>query len=211
VRPPLAFWDIAVVADGCKALTAASPVGRSSHLQNALRPARFQPAAKLVKWTLALIPTFGEDNNKHRNLTGGPTAMDDLKPAEETPGPHPGRSRKVLLAQPTSKTGSAPGDAADVISFNRDELRKIFNLYGRKVGDGEWRDYAIDFTPQKAVFSIYRRACEYALYRIEKYPRLACKQGAYAVITATGLILKHGHDLSHVIACLDSGMRLVSG
>jgi uncharacterized protein DUF2794 len=137
--------------------------------------------------------------------------MDDLEPAEETPGPHPGRSRKELLAQPTSRAGSAPGDAADVISFNRDELRKIFNLYGRKVGDGEWRDYAIDFTPQKAVFSIYRRACEYALYRIEKYPRLARKQGAYAVITATGLILKHGHDLSHVISSLDSGLRLVSG
>jgi hypothetical protein len=137
--------------------------------------------------------------------------MDDLEPAKEAPGAHPARSRKVAVAQPVSKTGSAPGDAADVISFNRDELRKIFNLYGRKVGDGEWRDYAIDFTPQKAVFSIYRRACEYALYRIEKYPRLARKQGAYAVITATGLILKHGHDLSHVIASLDSGLRLVSG
>jgi len=137
--------------------------------------------------------------------------MDDLEPAEESPRSHPRRSRKAVLAQPVSRTGSPSGDVAEVISFDRDELRKIFNLYGRKVGDGEWRDYAIDFTPQKAVFSIYRRACEFALYRIEKYPRLARTHGAYAVITATGLVLKHGHDLSHVIAALDSGLRLVSG
>ena len=136
--------------------------------------------------------------------------MDNLEPAKDASQPHPARSRKEAPAQPASRTGSQAGDA-DVISFNRDELQKIFNLYGRKVGDGEWRDYAIDFTPQKAVFSIYRRACEYALFRIEKYPRLARRPGAYAVITATGLILKHGHDLSHVIACLDSGLRLVSG
>jgi len=136
--------------------------------------------------------------------------MDDLEPAKDAPQSHPARSRKEAPAQAASRTGFPPGDA-DVISFNRDELQKILNLYGRKVGDGEWRDYAIDFTPQKAVFSIYRRACEYALFRIEKYPRLARRPGAYAVITATGLILKHGHDLSHVIACLDSGLRLVSG
>jgi Protein of unknown function (DUF2794) len=136
--------------------------------------------------------------------------MDNLEPAKDASQPDPARSRKMAPAQPASRTGSPPSDAG-VISFNRDELQKIFNLYGRKVGDGEWRDYAIDFTPQKAVFSIYRRACEYALYRIEKYPRFARKQGAYAVITATGLILKHGHDLSHVIAALDSGLRLVSG
>ncbi len=136
--------------------------------------------------------------------------MDDLETAKDATPPYPARSRKEAPAQAASKTGSPPG-GADVISFSRDELQKIFNLYGRKVGDGEWRDYAIDFTPQKAVFSIYRRACEYALYRIEKYPRFACKQGAYAVITATGLILNHGHDLSNVIAALDKGLRLVSG
>ncbi len=136
--------------------------------------------------------------------------MDELAPAQDAPQSHPPRNRKEAPALAATRTGSPPGDA-DVISFNRDELQKIFNLYGRKVGDGEWRDYAIDFTPQKAVFSIYRRACEYALYRIEKYPRFARNQGAYAVITATGLILKHGHDLSHVIAALDSGLRLVSG
>src|SRR5579863_8569688 len=80
------------------------------------------------------------------------------------------------------------------ISFDRQELRDIFDLYGRMVAAGEWRDYAMDFTSQKAVFSIYRRSAEFPLYRIEKNPKTARKQGAYSVVTATGLILKRGHD-----------------
>ncbi len=107
--------------------------------------------------------------------------------------------------------GGISGQWGEIISFDREELRAIFDLYGRKVSDGEWRDYAIDFSPQKAVFSIYRRACEYALYRIEKNPRLARKQGTYSVVTATGLILKRGQDLGRVIAALDKKLKLVSG
>jgi hypothetical protein len=153
---------------------------------------------------------FQRRSEKHQYLTSGRT-MDETVKTEENPVTHPSRSRKDPFAQPASRISPAPPGIADVISFNRDEVRKIFSLYGRKVGDGEWQDYAIDFTPQKAVFFIYRRACEYALFRIEKCPRLAQKQGAYSVITATGLILKHGHDLSDVIAALYSGLKLVSG
>jgi Protein of unknown function (DUF2794) len=99
----------------------------------------------------------------------------------------------------------------DIVSFDRAELREILNLYGRKVAEGEWRDYAIDFTAQEAVFSIFRRACEYPLYRIFKNPRLARKQGAYSVVAATGLVLKRGHDLKNVIRVLDKKLTLVSG
>jgi hypothetical protein len=126
--------------------------------------------------------------------------MSDTEPAEVW-------KRKEGLAPPTAAIAVAPADMA-VVSFDRNELREIFNLYGRKVAGGEWRDYGIDFTPQKAVFSVYRRACEYALYRIEK--RLARKQGAYSVVTATGLVLKRGHDLRRVIAALDTRLKLVS-
>ncbi len=84
-----------------------------------------------------------------------------------------------------------------------------FQSLGRKVAGGEWRDCGIDFTPQKAVFSVYG-ACEYALYRIEKNPRLARKQGAFSVVAATGLVLQRGHDLRRVIAALDTRLKLVS-
>jgi hypothetical protein len=88
-------------------------------------------------------------------------------------------------------------------TFNRDELRMILDLYGRKVAAGEWRDYAIDFTRDKAVFSIYRRTSEVPLYRVEKDPKLARRQGAYSVLTQTGLILKRGHELARVLKVLD--------
>jgi len=106
---------------------------------------------------------------------------------------------------------SAPAASAQNATFDRGELREILNLYGRKVAEGEWRDYAIDFTPQKAIFSIYRRTSEFPLYRIEKSPKLARKQGAYSVVAATGLVLKRGHDLARVIAVLDKKLKIVSG
>jgi hypothetical protein len=74
---------------------------------------------------------------------------------------------------------------------------------------GEWRDYAIDFMRERAVFSIFRRSTEVPIYRIEKDPRLARKQGAYTVVTQTGLILKRGHDLARVIAVLDKPVRAI--
>ncbi len=100
---------------------------------------------------------------------------------------------------------------AGQVAFDRSELRQILDLYGRKVADGEWHDYAIEFTSQKAVFSIYRRASEFPLYRIEKTPRLARKQGAYSVLAATGQVLKRCHDLAPVITALDKQLTLVSG
>ena len=97
---------------------------------------------------------------------------------------------------------TAPNPASTV-SFDRHELRTILDLYGRKVAEGEWRDYAMDFLRDRAVFSIFRRSSEMPLYRIEKDPRLARRQGAYSVIAATGLILKRGHELDRVLRVLD--------
>jgi hypothetical protein len=104
---------------------------------------------------------------------------------------------------------AAPNRASQV-SFNRHELRTILDLYGRMVAEGEWRDYAIDFTRDKAIFSIFRRSSEVPLYRIEKDPRLTRRQGAYSVIAATGLILKRGHELDRVLRVFDKPLRVVS-
>ena len=94
-------------------------------------------------------------------------------------------------------------------TFTRQELNIILNVYGRQVAAGEWRDYAMDFTKDRAVFSVYRRASEMPIYRIEKTPKLARKQGAYSIVTQTGLILKRGHDLRRVLAAVDKRVRLV--
>ncbi len=95
------------------------------------------------------------------------------------------------------------------VSFNRRELKQILDIYGRRVAAGEWRDYAIDMLRDKAVFSIFRRTSEIPIYRIEKSPKYSRRQGAYAVITATGLILKRGHDLRTVLRVLDKKLKPV--
>jgi hypothetical protein len=111
--------------------------------------------------------------------------------------------------QLTSNPSGASAGPLPFTSFNRDELNAILSLYGRRVAEGEWRDYSIDFLKDKAVFSIFRRSAERPLYRIEKNTRVAKKQGAYSVVAMTGLILKRGHDLRKVLRVLDRKLRLV--
>jgi hypothetical protein len=95
------------------------------------------------------------------------------------------------------------------VAFDRKELFEILKLYGRKVAEGEWRDYAIDHLDTCAVFSIFRRTAEAPLYRIEKTPKLAAKQGTYSVVAQGGLVLKRGQDLSRVLAVIDRKPKLV--
>jgi hypothetical protein len=95
------------------------------------------------------------------------------------------------------------------VTFHRRELDQILWIYGRMVGDGEWRDYAIDHLKDKAVFSVFKRSGEMPLFRIEKNPKLAAKQGAYAVINTNGTILKRGHELGQVLKVFDKALKLV--
>ncbi|MBC7832404.1 MAG: DUF2794 domain-containing protein [Hyphomicrobium sp.] len=107
---------------------------------------------------------------------------------------------------------TASGQASEAqrcITFTRPELTAILAVYGRKVACGEWRDYAIDLGRDKAVFSVFRRASEVPLFRIEKSPKLARKQGAYSVMAPAGLILKRGPDLVRVLSVLEGRPRLV--
>lgn len=90
-----------------------------------------------------------------------------------------------------------------VETYHRTELSVILTVYGRLLQAGVARDYAIDFLRDRAVFSIFRRASEQPLYRIEKCPRDARKQGAYSVIAMDGRILKRGHDLPQVLRVLE--------
>ena len=100
---------------------------------------------------------------------------------------------------------AAPPFAADPdrVVFDRTELGIILSVYGRMVAAGEWRDYALSFLREVAVFSVFRRATEHPLYRIEKRPRLRGSQGVYAVIGMDGRILKRGHDLAVVLRVLE--------
>ena len=98
---------------------------------------------------------------------------------------------------------------AAIVSFDRRELSAILRVYGQMVASGEWRDYAIDMLKDRAVFSVFRRTSEMPLYRIVKDPKLARRQGAYAVIAASGLVMKRGNDLARVIGVLEGPLRAV--
>jgi hypothetical protein len=99
--------------------------------------------------------------------------------------------------------GNAEKTQLPKVFFDRKELNLILSTYGRGVAAGAFRDYAMDALTHRALFSIYRRASEVPLYVIEKKPELARRQGAYAVLTGQGFILKRGHDLAQTLKILD--------
>jgi hypothetical protein len=99
--------------------------------------------------------------------------------------------------------------AAMPVMFDRRELMQVLSLYSRMVAAGEWKDYALDSLKESAVFSVFRRASETPLYRIEKTPRLARRQGAFSVVNANGMILKRGHELASVLRVFDKHLRVV--
>jgi hypothetical protein len=95
---------------------------------------------------------------------------------------------------------------SDTVAFHRAELSAILGVYGRAVAAGIWRDYGISMLRERAIFSIFRHSAERPLYRIEKHPRLAARQGQYMVIAMDGRILRRGNDLRQVLRVLEKAL-----
>lgn len=133
----------------------------------------------------------------------------DLTDRDEAPARPVRPVLSPIAGDLTASPGPRPETARPFISFDRRELSEILRIYGRMVAAGEWRDYAIDHFSDRAVFSVFRRSSEVPLYRIEKAPKLARRQGAYSVIAQTGMILKRGPELSRVLRVLDRSFSLV--
>jgi hypothetical protein len=94
----------------------------------------------------------------------------------------------------------AVGANAGQVGFDRLELQRIMDLYGRMVSAGHWRDYAMDMGREAAIFSAFRRSAERPEYRIEKRPALRQRQGMWALVGEGGQVLKRGQDLQAVLA-----------
>lgn len=109
--------------------------------------------------------------------------------------------------RPAARTDTWGGEAGcrqGEVRFERQELDQIFRTYGRMVAAGEWRDYAVDFLSDRAVFSAFRHSSERPLYTIEKHPAFKTRQGQFAVFAASGHVLKRGRDLAQVLRMFDS-------
>jgi hypothetical protein len=121
--------------------------------------------------------------------------VDDQEPIVPFPswgsGPRPGTDNARDQAR-----------RAERVAFDRKELNIILHVYGQRVAEGEWRDYALDFGRDQATFSIFRHSSEQPLYRVVKDPALTRRHGLYAVIAQGGLILKRGQDLAQVLRVL---------
>jgi len=116
----------------------------------------------------------------------------------------PSTARTRYWGASADSSTSRPSESREsCIRFDRGELKRILNTYGRMVVAGEWRDYAIDFRDDAAVFSVFRRAAEIPLYSIEKRPRMKDRQGQYSVVAAGGQVLGRGHDLTTVLRVLE--------
>jgi len=118
----------------------------------------------------------------------------------------PNHDEQGKIASMSSIVVSAPKRpprSPQQVAFTRAELTSILAVYGQFVAAGDWKDYAVDMLKDAAVFSIYRRASEMPLYRIEKHPKLARKQGAWVIVSMTGAILKRGHELGVVLKVFD--------
>ncbi len=96
------------------------------------------------------------------------------------------------------------------IGFDRLELTRILDLYGRMVAAGHWRDYAIELGREAAVFAAFRRTAERPEFRIEKRPALRNRQGQWALVGEAGQVVKRGHELGPVLAPVERRlMKLV--
>ena len=103
-----------------------------------------------------------------------------------------------------------PATATSFVFFDRRELNALMQLYGREVAAGEWRDYAVAGLADVAIFSIFERAAESPIYRIEKWPAMARRQGAWSVTGRGGAVLRRGHELAQVLRVFDTRrLRLV--
>ena len=124
-------------------------------------------------------------------------------------GPANERKANLALVHAGEPQAQPARSVPAIVTFDRRELMQILSVYGRKVGQGEWRDYAMDFLKDRAVFSIYARVSERPLYVVEKNPRLRNRQGQYMVSNQQGMILKRGHELAQVLRVLDPHLVVV--
>lgn len=103
-----------------------------------------------------------------------------------------------------------PHRGATQIGFDRLELTRILDLYGRMVAAGHWRDYAIELGRDAAVFAAFRRSAERPEFRIEKRPALRNRQGMWALVGEAGQTVRRGHELGPVLAPIERRlMKLV--
>jgi hypothetical protein len=126
--------------------------------------------------------------------------------------PQTGSANKGSGASILAFPAQTPAQTPTQIGFDRLELQRILDLYGRMVAAGQWRDYAMNFERDAASFAAFRRAAERPQARIEKRPALRGKQGMWTLFGEAGQVIKRGHELAGVLFPLERKLlKVVEG
>ena len=152
------------------------------------------------------LVSFADQQNLHNNRIKNHTVGLDTS-NQERPASSRFSANRVVIQTSNAQVAARISQPSQIM-FDRRELNEILRVYGFKVAAGEWRDYAIDHLKDRAVFSVFRKSSEVAMFRIEKTPKLSRKQGAYSVVTMAGVVLKRGADLRQVLRVFDKKTKL---
>jgi|TARA_Y100000385_G_scaffold124795_1_gene129717 hypothetical protein len=87
--------------------------------------------------------------------------------------------------------------------FNKTELNQILSIYGKKVSEGKWKDYAIDHLESSAIFSFFRNTFESASLKIIKHKRISKSKLKYHLVSSSGSDIKRSNELDLIINYLN--------
>ncbi len=146
---------------------------------------------------------------RNHGLVGRQVKVGSLAEQAKLATANPGLSLVHSTPQPQNTSGGPRRTAPEIVTFNRSELTTLLDVYGRKVASGDWRDYAMDFLKDRALFSIYQRNSERPMFVVEKNPKLRNKQGQFMVTNQQGRVLKRGQELAQVLRVLDAQIAVV--
>ena len=105
---------------------------------------------------------------------------------------------------------SSPKKLRKTLFFNRVELGQILATYSTRVASGEWRDYAIDYLPGSAAFSIFRHTHETPLYVVEKQQRYPTDVPRFTLRDRNKILCK-GNSIKEIIIYFNRLPRLITG
>lgn len=96
------------------------------------------------------------------------------------------------------------------VFFDRDDLNRLLGVYSRQVARGIWRDYAIDHRSNMAIFSIFKRSQEQAIFTITKVLLRGDKEPNYVLLSKNRQI-KSSRDLRQVMDVLQRQLTVIEG
>ena len=96
------------------------------------------------------------------------------------------------------------------VFFDREDLNRLLGVYSRQVARGIWRDYAIDHRSNMAIFSIFKRSQEQAIFTVTKVLLRGDKEPNYVLLSRNRQI-KSSRNLAQLVDVLQRQLTVIEG